>query len=124
MLRSAKTYDEAWRTFRWTIPALYNIGVDAVDRHVAAGNGDRLALIHERENGAVERYSFQDVARQSSRLANLLLAQGLKARRPCRHIAAATAGDRDRTYRRLQVRHGRRAVVHPVRPRRSRVSVG
>ena len=78
MLRSAKTYDEACRAFRWMIPARYNIGADAVDRHIAAGNGDRLALIYEREHGAVERYSFRDVARQSSRLANLLLAQGLK----------------------------------------------
>jgi len=78
MLRPSRTYDEARRTFRWDIPARYNIGIDAVDKHVAAGNGDRLALIHERENGAVERFSFLDIARQSNRLANLLLAQGLR----------------------------------------------
>jgi acetyl-CoA synthetase len=78
MLRSARSYSEACRAFRWMIPARYNIGVDAVDKHVAAGTGDRLALIYERDDGAVERHSFHDVARQSSRLANLLVEQGLK----------------------------------------------
>src|SRR5262245_33585586 len=77
MLRPASTYDEACRAFRWDVPARYNIGVDAVDKHVAAGDGDRLALIHERENGAVERFSFRDIARQSNRLANVLLAHGV-----------------------------------------------
>jgi len=78
MLRPAKTYDEARRTFRWMAPSHYNIGVDAIDKHIAAGDGDRLALLYERGNGVIERYSFQDVARKSNRLANLLHAQGLK----------------------------------------------
>jgi acetyl-CoA synthetase len=38
-----------------------------------------LALIHEHENGAVDRYTFHDIARQSNRLANVLAVQGLEA---------------------------------------------
>ena len=78
MLHPAPTYDAACRAFCWDIPAGYNIGVDVVDRHVAAGHGDRLALVYLGENGAPERYSFGDIARQSNRLANLLLAHGIR----------------------------------------------
>ena len=78
MLHPAPTYDAARRAFRWDIPAGYNIGVDVVDRHVAAGRGDRLALVYVGENGEPERYSFVDIARQSNRLANLLLAHGIR----------------------------------------------
>ena len=58
MLRLAETYADAIRAFRWDIPARYNIGVDVVDKHVAAGHGDRLALVHEPGSGAIERFSF------------------------------------------------------------------
>jgi acetyl-CoA synthetase len=77
MLRPASTYEQARRDFRWEIPASYNIGVDAVDKHVVAGRGDNLALIYTAEGGATQRYSFRDIAANSNRLANLLLAQGL-----------------------------------------------
>ena len=78
MLSSAKTYDEVRRAFRWIIPGRYNIGVDTVDKHVAAGHGDKPALVYEHEDGNVERYTFRDIARESNRFANLLFAQGLK----------------------------------------------
>ena len=78
MLLPAKTYEEARRAFRWDIPARYNIGVDAIDKHVAAGRADHLALIYASESGVPERYSFGDIARKSNRFANLLLAHGIR----------------------------------------------
>ena len=78
MLRLAETYADAIRAFRWDIPARYNIGVDVVDKHVAAGHGDRLALVHEPGSDAIERFSFDDIARKSNRLANLLVAYGIR----------------------------------------------
>jgi acetyl-CoA synthetase len=78
MLRLAETYADAIRAFRWDIPARYNIGVDVVDKHVAAGHGGRLALVHEPGSGAIERFSFDDIARKSNRLANLLVAYGIR----------------------------------------------
>ena len=54
------------------------IGVDVVDKHVAAGHGGELALVYELESGAIERFSFADIAWQSNRLANLLVAYGIR----------------------------------------------
>ena len=78
MLHPARTYDDLCRAFRWDIPAQYNIGVDAVDKHVAAGHGGRLALIYATEGGDPARYSFRDIAQLSNRFANLLNAQGIQ----------------------------------------------
>jgi acetyl-CoA synthetase len=36
----AATYADAIATFRWEIPAHYNIGVDVADKHVLEGRGD------------------------------------------------------------------------------------
>jgi len=74
MLRAAASYEDAVAGFRWQVPARYNIGVDICDRHDPAA----LALIHEDEDGSVRRYSFGEITRLSNRLANVLLAQGLK----------------------------------------------
>ncbi|MFO7481032.1 AMP-binding protein, partial [Oceanibaculum nanhaiense] len=74
MLRAAASYEDAVAGFRWQVPARYNIGVDICDRHDPAA----LALIHEDEDGSVRRYSFGEIAQLSNRLANALLAGGLK----------------------------------------------
>jgi acetyl-CoA synthetase len=74
VLRPVKTYADALSAFRWDIPTRYNIGVDVIDKHVSAGHGSRPALIYESESGAIERFSFRDIARKSNQLANLLVA--------------------------------------------------
>ena len=56
MLQPARSYDEARAAFRWNVPAAYNIGVDACDRHADA-RPDATALIFEDEAGAVQRYN-------------------------------------------------------------------
>jgi acetyl-CoA synthetase len=76
MLEQAASYEEARGRFRWRIPARYNIGVDACDRHATA-RPDAPALIFEDEAGTVRRYSFTDIKRLSNRLANVLAAHGL-----------------------------------------------
>lgn len=74
MIEPAATYADLRDGFRWRIPARYNIGVDVVDKWA---DGDRLALIHKRSDGGVERYSFRDIRRLSNRLANALSALGV-----------------------------------------------
>jgi acetyl-CoA synthetase len=71
---AGKTYDEVRRRFRWQIPARYNIGVDVCDKW--ADDPARTALIHVREGGEVDRYSFRDLKRLSNALANALAAHG------------------------------------------------
>ncbi|MDJ0608602.1 MAG: acyl-CoA synthetase [Kiloniellales bacterium] len=74
MLPRGSTYQELQDGFVWRVPDRYNIGVDICDKWAGS---DRVALVHKRADGAVERYSFQDLARDSNRLANLLAARGL-----------------------------------------------
>ena len=74
MLQGSSSYLELRSGFRWSMPARYNIGVDACDRHAAA---DSLALISIDENGAEQRFGFADLRRLSNRFANVLAAHGL-----------------------------------------------
>lgn len=75
MLPPAHSYEQLTAAFRWNVPAAYNIGVDACDRH-ATGDG-KLALVFVDEQGGVSRHSFDDVRRASNRFANALVAAGL-----------------------------------------------
>ncbi len=76
MLIKAESYEALSQGFRWDIPARYNIGVDACDKW--ASDTARLALIHKRRHGRVERYTFNDIKRLSNRLANALRHHGLE----------------------------------------------
>jgi acetyl-CoA synthetase len=80
MLKPARTYEEACRTFRWRIPERYNLAFDVCDRQtMAGGDGHRTALIVEAPDGAVERYTFHVLRLLSNRLANVLAAKGVIA---------------------------------------------
>ena len=61
------------RDFRWSIPAQYNLGFDCSERQPAGSP----ALIHEKLDGAVERYTFGDLDQLSNRFANALRADGI-----------------------------------------------
>jgi acetyl-CoA synthetase len=76
MLPQGDSYDAIRAAFRWQIPPRYNIGVDVCDRW-ADGSG-RLALLHLREDGRVERISFDALKAASNRLANVLRAEGIR----------------------------------------------
>lgn len=60
--------------FSWRIPEYYNIADDICDRH-AAYSGSPALIVVER-GGQVAVHTFDDVRRQSNRLANVLLAHG------------------------------------------------
>lgn len=55
-----------------------NIAYEAVDRHVLHGNGDETALLWLGKDGERQTLSYADLARQTSRFANILRANGLK----------------------------------------------
>src|SRR5436853_1016123 len=75
MLTEAPTYDELYRNFRWDIPERFNMATACCDRHADGTN--RLALVYVDEGGATTRTSFDEVAEQSRRFANVLKADGL-----------------------------------------------
>jgi acetyl-CoA synthetase len=69
------SYASLYREFRWQIPQNYNIGVDICDKW--ADGSARAALIYEKRDGTLQRYSFDDLRRLSNRTANLFLERGL-----------------------------------------------
>lgn len=78
MLKTARSYEEACRTFRWRLPERYNMAFDVCDRQTMAGaDGHRTALIVEGADGAVERYTFLMLRLLSNRLANVLTGRGI-----------------------------------------------
>lgn len=78
LLTRAETYDEVYNAFRWNIPDRYNMAYDVCDRHAA--NEGAVALIHDRGNGEVRRYTFRDIQRSANQLANFLVHQNLPRR--------------------------------------------
>jgi len=68
-----RSIEEIESNFRWSIPVRYNLGVDCSDRQPAR----KPALIHEGLDGAIERYTFGDLAQLSNRFANALRSDGI-----------------------------------------------
>lgn len=62
----------------WFPGAALNTCYNAIDRHVAAGRGDRLALIHDSAmTGEVRRYTYSEMLREVSTLAGALREHGV-----------------------------------------------
>ena len=55
-----------------------NLAYEAIDRHVARGNGGKTAMIWEGKNGEKETHTFDDMRRETNRFANVLGALGVE----------------------------------------------
>ncbi len=65
---------------RWFPDGVCNTCHNAVDRHVAAGRGEQLALIHDSPvTGAVRRFTYRELRDEVAALAAVLQDLGLKA---------------------------------------------
>ncbi|MGW6129591.1 acetate--CoA ligase [Cellulomonas sp. NPDC055163] len=62
---------------RWFGDGRLNAAYNAVDRHVEAGNGDRVALHFEGEPGDARSITYADLQREVSRAANALTELGV-----------------------------------------------
>lgn len=76
MLPLGKTYAEVVSQFQWKIPERFNIAQACCERW-ADGSG-RIALIYANPSGRISTLSFDALNAMTNRLANLLVAQGLK----------------------------------------------
>ncbi|MGL4320024.1 MAG: AMP-binding protein, partial [Paracoccaceae bacterium] len=64
--------------FEWFTDSMVNGCHNAVDRHVAAGNGDRIAIIHDSPvTRSQTRITFAELQQRTASLAGALLAQGV-----------------------------------------------
>lgn len=65
---------------KWFVDGKTNVCYNALDRHVADGHGDQMALIHEPndEGESVKSYTYAEVLDEVQRLANVLKAKGVR----------------------------------------------
>src|SRR5699024_2715029 len=63
---------------KWFVGGETNLSFNALDRHVAAGRGDKLALIWEGEQGEVRRYTYAELLREVGRAAAALQRLGVQ----------------------------------------------
>jgi acetyl-CoA synthetase len=64
---------------KWFIGGTLNVAYNCVDRHVEAGNGDRVALHFEGEPGDTRSISYAELQREVSKAANALISLGVEA---------------------------------------------
>ncbi|SDO70672.1 acetyl-coenzyme A synthetase [Klenkia soli] len=75
-----QVFDDAqWPTARWFDGGRLNVAVNCVDRHVAAGHGDRVALHWEGEPGDRRTVTYAQLLADVSRLAHGLTELGVEA---------------------------------------------
>jgi len=63
---------------RWFGDGELNVAYNCLDRHVEAGNGDRVALLWEGEPGDERRVSYSELTDEVKRLANVLEGLGIR----------------------------------------------
>ena len=69
-------YDELYGSWRWDVPARFNLATACCTRWAA--DRSRFALYWEDESGAAAKYTFWDVQQEANRLSNALAALGVK----------------------------------------------
>ncbi|MFX1269408.1 MAG: acetate--CoA ligase [Promethearchaeota archaeon] len=79
-----KTYDKIWEKTdlfpgKWFVGGKLNVAYNCLDRHVIAGNGDKVALIWEAdEPGQDKTYTYNELLKEVSKVANGMKKLGLK----------------------------------------------
>jgi len=63
---------------KWFVNGRLNVAENCVDRHVAAGNGERTALIFEAEDGTSRHITYSELLAEVSRAANALTELGIR----------------------------------------------
>ncbi|WP_104198775.1 acetate--CoA ligase [Cryobacterium sp. Y29] len=71
---------------KWFEDGALNVAYNCLDRHVLAGNGDRVALYFEGEPGDSRSYTYSELTTEVKKAANVLIGLGV------------TAGDRVAVY--------------------------
>ncbi len=64
---------------QWFADGELNVAYNCLDRHVAAGNGDRVALLWEGEPGDERRITYAELTEEVKRTANVLKQLGIGA---------------------------------------------
>jgi len=76
--RKSFSWWDVYRELDWLPGGGLNKAYEAIDRHVAHGNGSRVAMIWEGKNGEQEQYTYTQLKERSDRFANVVTKLGLK----------------------------------------------
>lgn len=71
-----ESYDAMCASFRWDVPETFNFAVDVIDRWARERDGP--ALIWQNAAGEERTYSYSELSRLSSKLANVLRTRGVE----------------------------------------------
>ena len=63
---------------KWFVGAKCNIVHNALDRHIQSGQGGKLALVWEGQDGKQRKFTYQELSDEVSKLANVLKKLGIK----------------------------------------------
>ncbi|KFX60866.1 acetate--CoA ligase [Paraburkholderia fungorum] len=75
----SKVLDESKAPFyTWFEDGQLNASYNSIDRHVEAGNGERIAIVFEADDGTVTNVTYNDLLQRVSRFANALKKRGVK----------------------------------------------
>jgi acetyl-CoA synthetase len=78
-------WNQPWA--KWFVGGKINACHNCVDRHIEAGRGDKLAFLSEGEPGDVRAFTYADVRREVSKMANALKELGVeKGDRVCIYL--------------------------------------
>ncbi len=72
---SKDRYTELYSNFRWHVPETFNIGWECCGKW--AGSMTRVALIHARDDGRVEKFTYARLQADANRLSNALASRGV-----------------------------------------------
>lgn len=64
--------------YKWFADGVLNASYNCLDRHVAAGLGDKVAFIFEADDGKVTRVTYRELLARVSQFANALKSLGVK----------------------------------------------
>ena len=81
---------------KWFVGGKLNAAYNCVDRHVEAGNGDKVAYHWIGEPGRHPDLTYADLKDKVCQAANALIELGVRDGRPGRHLHADDPRDRDR----------------------------
>ncbi|WP_308634520.1 acetate--CoA ligase [Paenibacillus silvisoli] len=70
------SFEQLEQQFSWSETGKVNMAYEAIDRHVAAGRGDKIALYYS-DNSRDESYTYAEMSKQSNRFANVLRGLGI-----------------------------------------------
>jgi acetyl-CoA synthetase len=72
------SWEEADKEIDYFSDGKINIAYNIIDRHAKGKSGNKVALHFRGKDGEREEYTFQDLAKQTNKFANILISMGVK----------------------------------------------